>query len=441
MKKTLFIASGILFFSQVMLVSCSSDDAPVPGGEPNEPSEPESVTEVIPEVPKVTRLNLTKAQETGVKTTNDFSLNLFNAIAKNYDDCIVSEDRNFSVSPFSASTLLSMSANYFWQPTSNALVSALGYQSLDDMNGAVAEVCAYLMTDGNTGMDFKVSNSLWWRKDYREYLDTRIVETLKDKYYTYSGDVDFTKDETIDLINDWISSTTNNKITHFFDYFAEEEKEYVYQVNVNTVYVYSEWRDKFDAADTKEATFHGTTGDSKVDMMHSDLVAGYMENDAYKCVSLPFAGTADMTIVMPKMQSAEEFSKGFGSQSLAEITMGLKDHKVKLAMPKFKIESTVDIKDNVLIDAGISLENAKNILFGEYSAVRPSQSQMRQKTLLTINEDGAEMAAATSMITTGSTGETPEYENVSIDIDSPFLYFITESRTGAVIMAGRICNL
>ena len=51
------------------------------------------------------------------------------------------------------------------------------------------------------------------------------------------------------------------------------------------------------------------------------------------------------------------------------------------------------------------------------------------------------MAAATSLTIFGSDLDVMKFDSVKLDVDRPFIYFITEMRTGAILMAGRICNL
>lgn len=438
MKKFKLIVSGAVAFAcMAVATSCSSNDEPVI----NDPDANEPVVEgVMPSVPVIRDLNLSGSQFIGVEATNKLSVKLFNAVANNYDECITDAKRNMSVSPFSISTLLSMSANCYDESTADAIVSAFGYQNIDEMNDAMAQVNAFLMTNGNTGMDFKVSNSLWWRNEYRDHLDKDILKVLTSKYYTYNLGVDFMNDETIDDINTWVSDNTNKKILNFLNYFDDAEKLTVSNVNVNTVYVNSEWATKFDKAKTAEGTFHGEATDTKVDMMHGEIIAGYAKTDDYTCVRLPFAGFAAMTIVMPESASAEEFSKNFNVESLAATDDWLK-YKVELSMPKFAIESTLKMPDNVLSETGLSLAGAKNMLFGDLLSDKNAPSNLKQKTSLTINEDGAEMAAATSLTIFGSDLDVMKFDSVKLDVDRPFIYFITEMRTGAILMAVRICNL
>ena len=66
-----------------------------------------------------------------------------------------------------------------------------------------------------------------------------------------------------------------------------------------------------------------------------------------------------------------------------------------------------------------------------------------QKTTIKVDEKGTEMAAATdveiNLTSPGAGMERPK--DVRFVLDRPFLFFVTDSPTGAVLMAGRICNL
>lgn len=76
--------------------------------------------------------------------------------------------------------------------------------------------------------------------------------------------------------------------------------------------------------------------------------------------------------------------------------------------------------------------------FGGTIAGKHSISQI---TSSKVDEEGARIASVTNDIMIGMPAGRPIDGNVVFNVDSPFLFFITDINSGTVLMAGRICNL
>lgn len=343
-------------------------------------------------------------------------------------------------SPYSANMVMGMAANYLDRNTSSQLVSKLGFKTLEELNQGMALVTAYLMNGKHTSMDFKSNNSLWWRGEYRNHLDNDIVNTLRKNYYIHTYGVDFNQDQTIDLINDWVKTNTNYKIPNFLNYLTDYEKLYKSHINVNTLYLNGEWMWKFQK--NKVATFKGTDGSTFVEMMNStEDYSGYDDED-FTYLDILFKFGVSMHIIMPKTQSIEEFSRTVSYAQLDELDKRCykkPPYRMNLTMPKFKIDGTVELSPELLNETGIQFAQAKNMLYGDLLANSPYESNILQKTSVIINEEGAECAAATSVSGSGYCPLDREY--IEITIDRPFIFYIQEYFSGAILMAGRICNL
>lgn len=59
-----------------------------------------------------------------------------------------------------------------------------------------------------------------------------------------------------------------------------------------------------------------------------------------------------------------------------------------------------------------------------------------QKTAVKVNEEGAEAAAATTIVPEATLGQLRE-----LTLDRPFLFFITEKSTQTILFAGRVAQL
>ena len=110
---------------------------------------------------------------------------------------------------------------------------------------------------------------------------------------------------------------------------------------------------------------------------------------------------------------------------------------VNLSLPRFNTGSTSKLND-VLDAMGIDCNYTTLSKMGIDKQV---VYNIVQKTSNSVNEDGAVAAAATSNTMCTSPGESVEYDRITLTFNRPFMFFIVNDKTGAILMAGRICNL
>ena len=109
---------------------------------------------------------------------------------------------------------------------------------------------------------------------------------------------------------------------------------------------------------------------------------------------------------------------------------------VELMIPKFKIESKINLK-NILSNLGMeemfqpSITGLKGIS-GEVLFV----SDVIQKAFIEVDETGTEAAAATAVIVVKRTGFFRKIDRFVAD--HPFLFFIRDLQTNLVLFQGRV---
>mmetsp|Transcript_6768 Transcript_6768/g.18957 ORF Transcript_6768/g.18957 Transcript_6768/m.18957 type:complete len:215 (-) Transcript_6768:271-915(-) len=109
-----------------------------------------------------------------------------------------------------------------------------------------------------------------------------------------------------------------------------------------------------------------------------------------------------------------------------------------LRLPRFKMETDADLVGS-LAELGITAPFAQ--IPGEFSDICGDPQlyvdSMKHKAVLELDEEGAEAAAATTIqLVPLSFGGMPEM----VRVDSPFLFFIRNKRTGMVLFAGKIVS-
>uniref|UniRef100_A0A2C9JYN2 Serpin domain-containing protein n=1 Tax=Biomphalaria glabrata TaxID=6526 RepID=A0A2C9JYN2_BIOGL len=138
-------------------------------------------------------------------------------------------------------------------------------------------------------------------------------------------------------------------------------------------------------------------------------------------IALPRAcdGITDLEILLQKPGKVDELLTGFDSKN------------IKITMPKFRIETKIELKD-VLIDMG--MVKAFSDKLADFSGLSQGQvyiSKVIHKAVIEVQESGTVAAAVTAAKITGRVKPVP------FIADHPFLYFLRDKETGQVIFQGK----
>ena len=164
----------------------------------------------------------------------------------------------------------------------------------------------------------------------------------------------------------------------------------------------------------------------------------YALTEKYEAATIPFADNrVRMTIVLPTDGvSVVDASQTFSRDDFEELTQSMTLARLTLDFPKFKVESEI-VLNRALAASGIDLSKIK---LDKLGIDHFTEMFVLHKTAGSFEEEGAVVAAATGNIGLG-TNFSHDGDKVSLTVDRPFMYFITNTTTGSVLMAGRICDL
>lgn len=347
--------------------------------------------------------------------------------------CQHSATGEFCISPTSISIYLGMLANASDGACRQQILTALGSESIDELNSLSRKLMQYLPCDEN-GSSISINNRFWVARHNKVPKD--FVSTVG-KYFNAGVDlVDFHKESTVKGINEWVYDNTKGKIQGIlcenWEHYKDRE-----MISANTVYFKGDWASTFDKNKTEPRLFHAASGDAEVDMMHQTINTAYYENDSFQYVSLSFEGYRNiMELYLPA--EGIDINKFVGSLSTSVIN-GISDLQetctVTLSMPPFNNYYEPDI-DEILKEIGIhSLDEVDLSPMGlKRLPIIPIH-----KSSIRVDEKGAELAAVTA--NAGESATVPEeYKKVSVDFDRPFFYIIRNRITNAILMAGVVAN-
>lgn len=270
-------------------------------------------------------------------SNTDFSNALFRALKK---------DENLIFSPFSAHSLLTLAYQGSEGQTREAFASALklpqpeqaaeGYKSVVDSTKGVQDVA------------FHVANKIYVTDRYK--LSDSFARTAVDSFDAEAESVDFSESaQAANAMNSWIANKTNEKIRDLVQANSLDAETAL--VLLNAVYFKGEWMRKFKATNTKPQAFYLRSGETKeVDMMHLyNEMLMYSENSELnaKMVELPYANrNFRMVLVLPNEKNGigDLKAKLFESNLKSVFSQKHSVRRVNVTLPKFKIESSLDLK-------------------------------------------------------------------------------------------------
>ncbi len=364
-----------------------------------------------------------------VKAGNAFTFNLFSKIP----DC---QGHNVMVSPLSISLALSMTLNGAVGNTNRNMISALGLYglSVDEINRIYFDLVSALKK-ADPRVKMGIVNSIWIKKEY-PVLESFI--TANQKYYDARvQSLDFNQDA-LATINDWVSDKTKGKIPSIVNQISADEIMFL----IDAIYFKGKWQVQFDKSNTEDGPFTLSTGVSAtVPLMMIKEHFGYSEQSGYRALKMPYGnGKFEMIMLLPDDgKSADQLIQQLDPSVWDNLKTALaSDRKVDVWLPRFKFSWDSELKD-ILSSLGMAVAFSKTE--ANFSKINASDqlyiSKVKHKSFIEVNEEGAEAAAATSVaigvMSMGPGG--PRFHATR-----PFLFFITEEDTGAILFAGKVEN-
>ncbi len=243
-------------------------------------------------------------------------------------------------------------------------------------------------------------------------------------------------------IDAWVAERTKGHITHVVDWSPDEALAFVL---ANAVYFHGSWSDPFDARATRPRPFTTASGDKvNIATMEKRARLPYLDGEAFEIAWLPYRNDAlGMMLVLPKEGFSPETARariveeGF-AKSLDRL-MKRRETRLDFRLPRFSTHS--EAMDLVGPTKALGLTRPFDPKHADFSLMSPDKlyiDQALQKTSLEVTEEGTVAAAVT---TTGFAELSAPTPPKPFYIDHPFLFFIVDRKSGAILFQGRIEDL
>ena len=236
-------------------------------------------------------------------------------------------------------------------------------------------------------------------------------------------------------INDWVEDKTNDKIKELLPQGSITDLTRL--VLTNAIYFSAAWDEPFRASDTADRPFKLAGGQSiSVPTLHQVHERGYGAGEGYRAAELPYdGGQLSMVVVVP--DDLATFEASLSAERITSIVDSISTHLLDLSLPKFKFDAPLGLKDVLY---GLGMVDAFTPGVADFSGIDGTRNlvitDVLHKGFISIDEKGTEAAAATAVIV----GDTSAPEPATLVVDKPFVFFIRDIPTGAILFVGRVVD-
>jgi serpin B len=252
------------------------------------------------------------------------------------------------------------------------------------------------------------------------------------------------REANLDTVNGWVKQRTEGKIEHIVDKLSDV-------MLIDAVYFKSRWAVAFDKKNTRGEFFNLTrTRQELVQSMLQRASHQVVARNGYRAIRLPYSvRSLAMIIALPdEVDGLAQVARRIDRDELDQLLAALRKAQrqlVVLTLPRFKVEYTADLKD-AFQQAGMSLAfDTRKSDFSGLTGMPPSAAptaidQIVHRAVIEVSEESTEAAAATAVGIMITSAPSRPIEPMQFRVDRPFLYYLVDDRTGAVLFQGRILD-
>jgi serpin B len=366
-----------------------------------------------------------------VAGNNRFALDLYLQLAGTKGDVFVS--------PESISLALAMTYTGARGQTAEQMAKTLHFdQPVEQLNAGFAAILKRLNAGGvNNSYQLSIANRLWGQQGFK-FLDEFLTVT-REQYGAELALVDFLHQTAAarQTINSWVEKQTRDKIKALIG--EGDIGPDTRLVLTNAIYFKGDWQAPFEKDATHKGPFH-VTANKTADAMLMNHEGSYRfaKDDAVRVLEMPYrGGDLAMVVLLPeKIDGMSALEKSLSVEKLQGWLAGLKNTRVAVTMPKFKMTREFELS-KTLAAMGMPLAFSANADFSGMDGNKDlSISAVIHKAFVAVDEKGTEAAAATAVAITLAMRR-PVEEPERFNADHPFIFLIRDVRSGSILFLGR----
>jgi serpin B len=353
------------------------------------------------------------------------------------------QDGNLMIAPTNIATALAMTWAGACGTTADEMAATLHFTLAPDrLHNAFNALDLALASRNTEEVTLKAANALWAQRDCA--FAPAFLDTLSLNYGAPVHLLDFVRDpEACRLtINDWVSEQTAEKIPELLPERALDGLTRF--VLTSALYFKAAWTHPFDPDETEPGTFHRADGtDVTVDKMDLAHELGYTSGTGWQAAELTYKrNQVSMVVVLPDQGQLAAVEAAQTGAQIQALFASLAVQRVHVRLPKFSFKNKLALKP-ALTSLGMVQAFGTGADFSGMVESGMNEGlyldEVYHDTFITVAEEGTEAGAATGVV--GSLqSDSGMAGYVDFDVDRPFLFFIRDVPTGAMLFAGRVVD-
>jgi len=376
------------------------------------------------------------------QSINAFSIDLYKQVS--------GAEGNLVTSPASVAIALSMTYQGATDNTAAEFESVLHVEGIEpgQWHAAAGELAQRWMTTAPAqegqppSPEVALANRLFGAEGV-PFKDTFMTQSARD-YRARMERVDFSASEaTRAHINGWVEDQTHDRIRDLIPSGILNKDTLL--VLANAIYFKAQWQETFNEAATHDAAFVANGQETvEVPTMRTTKNFKYSVVDNATVVELPYASSSfAMTLAMPhEPNGLSGLEASLAADSVTQWSAAMRYQRIALSMPKFKIKPAKSLELAGPLKA-LGLKQAFTDLAQFDGMAAPQDERLKidevfHKGFIEVDEKGTEAAAATAVVMMRA-GSVP-VQPVPVAFDRPFLFFIRDTHTGAILFMGRVVD-
>jgi serpin B len=289
-----------------------------------------------------------------------------------------------------------------------------------------------LLTGIDKKVDFSTANSIWHKN---EITLQPAFAALNNNYFDAEvKGLNFMDPASPTIINNWVKENTKGKIEEIVESIRPDHVMFL----INAIYFKGTWTYQFDKKLTHDAPFYltdGSTTTCKTMVLKNSQYLLHQDN-LKTMVDLPFGNKQfSMTLIIPgNNKNLQDVEKELTMASLNNWLNEAKEATLDLYMPRFTLDYEIQLKETLsamgMAEAFSDQADLNRMIEGVSDGI--AIGDVKHKTFIEVNEEGAEAAAATSVDIVVTSLPPAVYAN------KPFIFMIREKSSNTVLFIGKL---
>lgn len=351
---------------------------------------------------------------------------------------LTAENENTVCSPLNTYIAFAMLAEVSGGNTRQQILDMLGAADIDTLRKNVSALWESNYVDTPV-LKSILANSLWLNNKIN-YKETTLNK-LAEQYYASSFCGTPASSEMDNALRKWTDDHTGGLLSEYTRDMSTDP-EMMLEI-LSTIYFQAMWMEEFQESRTTQETFHGTAGDTTVDMMHQDTSMSVYHTNQFTAVGLSLIDSGSMYFLLP--DEGVDVNALAGDPAIVKMAQYDIDDEnwayplVHLSVPKFKVSGKIDLIDAV---RSLGVTDALDYAISDFTPLTSDRDDIyldkaEHAAMIEIDEHGVIGAAYTELALAGAGMIEEEIDFV---LDRPFLFLVT-SRDGSILFAGVVRNI